>query len=98
MKAKKKKVCPASFQNITQIVKTSSIFHDSKRKRMELSCIKKTVSIINRNKNIGFVQYQKPIKAPFMHLEYLVKKDDEFKNNPENTSAAKVVEHILSIF
>ena len=98
MKAKKKKVCPASFQNITQIVKTSSVFHDSKRRRMELSCIKKTVSIINRNKNIGFVQYQKPIKAPFMHLECLVKKDDEFKNNPENTSAAKVVEHILSIF
>ena len=33
-----------------------------------------------------------------MHLECLVKKDDEFKNNPENKSAAKVVEHILSIF
>ena len=30
-----------------------------------------------------------------MHLECLVKRNDEFKNNPKNTSAAKVVEHIL---
>ena len=60
--------------------------------------LKKLSALLTGIKILGFIQYQKPIKAPFMHLECLVKKDDEFKNNPENTSAAKVVEHILSIF
>ena len=65
---------------------------------MEKEKFSQYCDIIWNLKILGFNQYQKPIKAPFMHLECLVKKDDEFKNNPENTSAAKVVEHILSIF
>ena len=49
-------------------------------------------------KILEFNQCQKLDKAPFIHLGCLVKKNDEFKNNLKNTSSAKVVEHILSIF
>ena len=46
-------------------------------------------------------QYQKSNKAPFIiyaDLECLIKKIDGGKNNPENSSTAKVIEYILSGF
>ena len=43
-------------------------------------------------------QYQKPDKAPFIIFAdhgCVIEKNDEFKNNPENSSITKVSEHIL---
>ena len=47
-------------------------------------------------KILGFNQYRKPDKAPFIicaNLEYLIEKYEGFKNNLENLSTAKVGEH-----
>ena len=52
-------------------------------------------------KLLEFNQYQKPYKAPFIiyaDLECLIEKTDGCKNNLENSSTAKVGEHILSGF
>ena len=46
-------------------------------------------------------QYQKSDKVPliiYAHLECLIEKIDECKNNPENSSATKLGEHIPSGF
>ena len=48
-----------------------------------------------------FNQYQKSDKASFVgyaDLEYLIEKTDGCKNNPENSSATKLGEHIPSGF
>ena len=47
--AKKEKIYPTCFQNITQIVKSKLDFNDSKWIRMALSCSKKTISIFKGN-------------------------------------------------
>ena len=52
-------------------------------------------------KILEFNQYQKSDKAPFItypDLECLIEKTDECKNNPENSSTAKVSKHIKSGF
>ena len=52
-------------------------------------------------KILEFNQYQKSRKAPFIievDLECKIKKIDGGKNSPENSSATKVSEHILSRF
>ena len=48
-------------------------------------------------KILEFNQYQKSDKAPFIiyaDLECVIEKIDRCKNNPENSSTAKVSEHI----
>ena len=53
------------------------------------------------SKILEFNQYQKSDKAPliiYVDLERLIDKIDRCKNNPENSSAAKVSEHIPSRF
>ena len=52
-------------------------------------------------KILEFNQYQKSDKAPFIiyvDLECIIEKTDGCKNNPENSSATKVSEHIPSGF
>ena len=52
-------------------------------------------------KILEFNQYQKSDKAPFIiyaDLECVIEKIDRFKNKPENSSTAKVSEHIPSGF
>ena len=52
-------------------------------------------------KILGFNQYQRSDKAPFIiyaDLKRIVEKIDGCKNNPENLSTAKVSEHIPSGF
>ena len=52
-------------------------------------------------KILEFNQYQKSNKAPFIiyaDLECIIEKIDGCKNNPENSSTAKVSEHIPSGF
>ena len=47
-------------------------------------------------KILEFNQYQKSDKAPFIiyaDLECIIEKIDEYKNNSENSSATKVIEH-----
>ena len=49
------------------------------------------------NKILEFDQYQKFHKAPFItygDLECIIEKIDECKDNPENLSTTKVIEHI----
>ena len=49
------------------------------------------------NVTLEFNQYQKSDKAPFIiyaDLECVIEKIDRCKNNPENSSTAKVSEHI----
>ena len=59
---------------------------------MALPCSKKITSIIKRNfsKNALFIIYA--------DLECIIEKIDVCKINPENSSATKVNEHILSRF
>ena len=48
-------------------------------------------------KILEFNQYQKSDNAPFIicaDLEFIIEKADGCKNNPENSSTAKVSEHI----
>ena len=50
-------------------------------------------------KILGFNQYQKSDKAPFIiyaDLECIIEKTDSGKHNPENSSTTKVSEHIPS--
>ena len=50
---------------------------------------------------LEFNQYQKSDKAPFImyaDLECIIEKIDECKNNPENSTTAKVSKHIPSGF
>ena len=50
---------------------------------------------------LQFNQYQKSYKVPFIiyaDLECIIEKIDECKNNPENSPATKVSEHIPSGF
>ena len=50
-------------------------------------------------KMLEFNQYQKSDKAPFLiqaDLQCIIEKIDGFKNNPKNSSIAKVSEHIPS--
>ena len=52
-------------------------------------------------KIIEFNQYKKSDKAPFIinpDLECIMEKTDRCKSNPENSSTAKVREHITSGF
>ena len=52
-------------------------------------------------KILEFNQYQKSDKAPFViyaDLECLIEKADGYKNNPENSSTSKLIEHIPSGF
>ena len=52
-------------------------------------------------KILEFNQYQKSVQAPFIiyaDLECIIEKTDGCKNNPENSSTAKVNEHIPSGF
>ena len=52
-------------------------------------------------KILGFNQYQKSDKAPFIiyaDLECIIEKIDGCKNNSENSSTTRVSEHILSGF
>ena len=52
-------------------------------------------------KILEFNQYQKSDKVPFIiyaDLEFIIKKIDGCKNNPENSSTTKVSEHIPSDF
>ena len=52
-------------------------------------------------KILEFNRYQKPDKALFIiyaDLEYIIEKIDGCKSNPENSSTAKVSEHIPSGF
>ena len=52
-------------------------------------------------KTLEFNQYQKYDKAPFIvyeDLECIIEKTDGCKNNPEDSSTAKVKEHIPSCF
>ena len=52
-------------------------------------------------KILEFNQYQKPVKSLFINyvdLECLIGKFDGCKNNPENSSTAKVSEHVPSGF
>ena len=52
-------------------------------------------------KILKFNQYQKSDKAPFIvyaDVECIIEKTDGYKNNPENSSTAKVSEHIPSGF
>ena len=49
------------------------------------------------NVTLEFNQYQTSDKAPFIiyaDLECVIEKIDRCKNNPENSSTAKVSEHI----
>ena len=44
-----------------------------------------------------FNQYLKSDKAPFIiYLEYIIESNNGYKNIPENSSAAKISEHIPS--
>ena len=50
---------------------------------------------------LEFNQHQKSDKAPFImyvDLKYIIEKIDGCKNNPENSSTAKVSKHIPSGF
>ena len=52
-------------------------------------------------KKLGFNQYQKSDKSPFIiyaDLECLIEKTDRCKNNPENPSSTKLGEHFHQIF
>ena len=52
-------------------------------------------------KILQFNQFQKPDKTPFIiyaDLECIIEKTDKCKNNPENSSTAKVSKHIPSGF
>ena len=52
-------------------------------------------------KILEFNQHQKFDKAPFIiyaDLECIIEKIDECKNNPENSSTTKTIEHIPSDF
>ena len=52
-------------------------------------------------KILGFNQYQKSDKSPFIiyaDLECLIEKTDRCKNNPENPSSTKLGEHVPSNF
>ena len=52
-------------------------------------------------KILEFNQYQEPDKAPFVvyaDLEWIIKKTDGCKHNPEISSTTKVNEHIPSSF
>ena len=60
-----------------------------------------TIMLSEDTKRLEFNQYQKSEKTLFViyaDLEYLIEKIDGCKNNPENSSTTKVVEHILSDF
>ena len=59
-------------------------------------CVKIKISV---TEILEFNQYQKSDKAQLMiDLECLIEKIDGYKNNPENSSRAKVGEHIPSGF
>ena len=52
-------------------------------------------------KALEFNQYQKSDKAPFINyvnLECLIENIDGWKNNPENSSTTKEVEHFHQVF
>ena len=53
------------------------------------------------NKILEFNQCKNSDKAPvfiYANLEFIIEKIDGWKNNPENSSTAKVSENILSVF
>ena len=59
------------------------------------------IMLPENTKIFEFNQYQKSDKASFVgyaDLEYLIEKTDGCKNNPENSSATKLGEHIPSGF
>ena len=63
--------------------------------------MKKKILSWEDNKMLEFNQYQKSDKAPFImyaDLECIIEKIDECKNNPENSTTAKVSKHIPSGF
>ena len=59
------------------------------------------ITVSEETKTLEINQYQKSDKAPFIiyaHLECTIKNIDRCKNNPENSSTAKVSKHIPSGF
>ena len=59
---KNKKHIVLMYQSLIQIVKTSYSFNDSKRRKIALSCSKKTISIINLFLANGIISC--PLKTP----------------------------------
>ena len=52
-------------------------------------------------KILEFNQYQKSDKGPFIiyaDLKYIIEKIDGCKNNPENSSTTKEIEHFYQVF
>ena len=66
-----------------------------------MNLIKKYAILFDDTKVLGFNQYQKSDKEPFVFhadLEYLIEKNDGCKNNPENLFTTKLSDHIPSDF
>ena len=76
----------------------SSLLQNNKKLESQVSNV---VMPFEDTKILEFNQYQKSDKAPliiYVDLERLIDKIDRCKNNPENSSTAKVSEHIPSRF
>ena len=66
-----------------------------------MNLIKKYAILFDDTKILGFNQYQKSDKAPFVFyadLECLIEEIDGCKNNPENLFTTKLSDHIPSDF
>ena len=94
------------FQNILQIVNCIHSFKiKNKLESYKNVCGNKDFCNVimpsEDSKLLQFNRYQKSDKAPFIiyaDLEYIIEKIDGYKNNPENSSTAKVNEHFPSAF
>ena len=74
---------------------------ESHRKKCENKDFCSVIMPSEDTKILGFNQYKKSDKAPFIiyaDLECIIEKIDGCKNNPENSSTTKVSEHIPSGF
>ena len=68
---------------------------------MKIKIFCNIIMLSKNTKILEFNQYQKSVQAPFIiyaDLECIIEKTDGCKNNPENSSTAKVNEHIPSGF
>ena len=94
------------FQNILQIVNCIHSFNiKNKIESYKKVCGDKDFcNVIMSSEDselLEFNRYQEADKAPFIiytDLEYIIEKIDGYKNNPENSSTAKVNEHFPSPF
>ena len=105
---KKKNISGLCFKTSIISQKTSYSFNDSKRKRMAISCSKKTVSVIKRitfKRNgdfyclncLHFFRTKQNLTLDCIKeydRECLIEKTDGCKINPENSLTKKVSEHI----